>query len=163
MGFSNARRRGAKGSMVQVGKRHVLTIDRTPAVKNVLEALAADAESNRGVPDEIRRGFREFSNRGGTRLILDLQVIEMPAGEPSTIKNISAYLAGEVLIVIGQVTLPWFDRIREHCCRHSFSKQLASCLKALFSGATVQTGTAAMGVAGPITGNEEELGGAHAQ
>lgn len=149
--------------MVQVGKRHVLTIDRTPVVKNVLDALAADAESNRGVPDEIRRGFREFSNRGGTRLILDLQVIEPPVGEPSTIKNISAYLAGEVLIVIGEVTLPWIDRIREHCRRHSFSKQLASCLRALFSGATAQTGTAALGVASPIRGNEEDLGPAHAR
>ncbi len=154
--------RESEGSMVQVGKRHVLTIDRTPVVKNVLDALAADAECNRGVPDEIRRGFREFSNRGGTRLILDLQVIESPVGEPSTIKNISAYLAGEVLIVIGQVTLPWIDRIREHCRRYSFSMQLASCLRALFSGATAQAGTA-LGVASPMSGNEEDLGPAHAQ
>lgn len=151
-----------KGPLMQVGERHVLTIDRTPVVKSVLDELSAD-RSNCGVPDEIRRGFREFSNRGGTRLILDLQVIEPPAGEPPRIKNISAYLAGEVLIVIGQVTLPWLLRIKELCRRHSFSKQLAACLRALFSGSTALTGPAALGLASPIRGDNEELGRAHAR
>lgn len=149
--------------MMQVGQRHVLTIDETPLVKNVLEELSADADSSGGIPHEIRRGFAEFSDRGGTRLILDLQVMEPPAGGKPSIKNVSAYLAGGVLIVIGQVTFPWILRIREHACRHSFSKKLASGVRGLVSGATAQIQTAARRVASPVRRNKESLGRAQAR
>ena len=149
--------------MKEIGKRHLLTIDRTHVVKDVLDELSADAESNGGVPSEIRRGLAEFSNRGGSRLILDLQVMEPAAGGAPSIKNVSAYLAGEVLIVIGQVTFPWILRIKEHARRHSFSKQLASRLRALFTGATAQIETAARPIDIAIGSNEENLGRAHAR
>lgn len=148
---------------MNIGTRHVLTIDKTPVIKNVLDELSADAESNGGVPHEIRRGLAEFSNRGGSRLILDLQVMEPPVGGSPSIKNVSAYLAGEVLIVIGQVTFPWILRIREHARRHSFLTKLAARLSAFFSGASAQIETAALPIEIPIGPNKENLGRAHAR
>lgn len=148
---------------MQASKRHVLTIDNKPAVKTVLDELSAEVESNGGVPHEIRRGFADLSSRGGTRLILDLQVIEPPAGGSPSIKNMSAYLAGEVLIVVGQVTAPWILRIRELGRGRSFSDQLASSVRALVSGASAQIETAALRVTSAVRRNKENLGRVHAR
>lgn len=156
-----------EGPVMQAGRRHVLIIDKPLVVKNVLDELSAGVESVSTVPHEIRRGLEEFSKHGGARLILDLQVIEAPfGGAPATIRNISAYLVGGVLIVTGQVTSPWILRILQIKAdrRRRFSPEhLISSFGALISSAGAEVETAVLRIASPVMRTIGTLGRAHAR
>jgi hypothetical protein len=153
--------------MMQAGKRHVLIFEKRPAVKRVLAELSAGVESDAGVRREIRRGLEEFAKHGGVRLILDLQAIKPPIeGTPATIRKLSAYLVGDVLIVTGQVTFQWMLRIlqiRADSRRHFFPANLPSALSALTSSVLVEIETAALRIASPIRRTLGSLRRAHAR
>lgn len=112
---------------MQISERHVLTIDKPPVIKRVLDVLSAGVESDGSLPAETRKGLEEFSRQGCSRLILNLRVIKAPFGGASAaIVNLRACLLGGVLVITGQVTPPWILRIREHSRRHFFPKHLIS-------------------------------------
>lgn len=149
---------------MQVGERHVLIVEKPPAVKSVLDELSAGVGSDGGIGTEIRRGFEEFSNHGGTRMILDLQVIEPSSEEsPDTIRNITAYLLGEILIITGQVAFSWILQIKEHSQRHSFPRHLQSSLGTLISNTVDELETAVERIASPVRQTKGNLGRAHAR
>lgn len=137
---------GSKGSMMKFGRRHVLTIDQPAVVRNVLGELSAAVECGGGGTYDIRRGLEAYSQRGGTRLILDLQVTEpLFAGTLAPIRNLSASLVGGVLIVAGQVASPWIQRIlqiKADSGRHTFSGHLKASLGAFLSSAGAEIETA---------------------
>jgi hypothetical protein len=153
--------------MMQAGRRHVLIFDKRPVVKRVLAELSAGVESDGGVRREIRRGLEEFAKHGGVRLILDLQGIKPPIeGKPAAIRNFSAYLVGDVLIITGQATFQWMLRIlqiRANSRRHFFPANLPSVFSALTSRALVEIETAALRIASPIRRTLGSLGRAHAR
>lgn len=152
---------------MHVGKRHVLIIDKPPVVKNVLEELSAGIENDGAVPREIRRGLEEFSKHGGVRLILDLQVAAPSfEGTSASIRNITAYLAGEVLIITGQVTGHWILRILQIKADHPrrfFQERLISCFSAFISSAGAEIEIAIQRIASPIRRTREGLGRARAR
>lgn len=152
---------------MQIGKRQVLIIEKPLAVKSVLDELSAGVEPEGGVPHEIRKGFEEFSSHGGSRMILDLQVIE-PAfgGAPATIGNISAHLVGGVLIVTGQATSPWILRIlqiKAHNRRRFSPKRLISRSAALVLNVPDEIESAVQRIGTPIRQTKGNLGRAHAR
>ena len=139
---------------MQAGQRHVLTFDKRPIVKKVLGEISEGVQSDGNVRREIRRGLEEFAKHGGVRLILDLQVTG-PATErpPATIRNLTAFVAGEVLIVTGQVTPHLMLRmlqIKAQSRWHFFQVRLISRMGALILDACVDVGIAAQRVARPI-------------
>jgi hypothetical protein len=140
--------------MMNTGKRHVLTLDKPHAVKSVLEEFSAGAQTNGNVRREIRRGLEEFAKHGGVRLILDLHVVGPSfKGSPSTVRNISAFLAGEVLVVTGQVTSRLMLRIlqaRAESRRRFFPERLKRSMRVFISNAVVEMEMAVHLIAYPI-------------
>jgi hypothetical protein len=139
---------------MQYIKRHVLILDKPPAVKSVLEELSVGTQSDDSIRPEIRRGLEEFAKHGGVRLILDLQVIEPSfEGSQATIRNFSAFVAGEVIIITGQVTSHWMLRIlraEAESRRHFFPERLMTGVRALISKAVDKVEIAAQLISGPI-------------
>jgi hypothetical protein len=139
---------------MQYIKRHVLIFDKPPAVKSVLEELSVGTQFDGSIRREIRRGLEEFAKHGNVRLVLDLQVIE-PSFErpPAAIKNFSAFVAGEVLIIAGQVSSHWMLRIlraEAESRQHFFPERLITGVRALISNAVVEVEIAVQMVASPI-------------
>jgi hypothetical protein len=147
--------------MMQYIKRHVLIFDKPPSVKSVLQELSEGIQTDGNVRREIRRGLEEFAKHGGVRLILDLQVIERELeGSPATIRNFSAFVAGDVLIITGHVTSHWMLRILQieaESRRHFFRERLMSKVGAIVSNTVVPLETAIQRIAGPIRRTTESL------
>ena len=140
--------------MMNTGKRHVLICDKSHAVKSVLQEISAGAQTNANVRREIRRGLEDFAEHGAVRLILDLHVIGPSFKEsPSTVRNISAFLAGGVLVVTGQVTSRLMLRIlqaKARSRRNFFTERLKSSMGVFISHAVVEIEMAVHLIAYPI-------------
>lgn len=110
---------------MQVNERHVLTINKQPVIKRVLDALSAGVKSDGSLPPETRKWLEEFSKKGCDRLILNLRVIKPPfGGTAAAIRNLRICLVGGVLVVTGQVTRPWILLIRDQSRRRFFPRHL---------------------------------------
>lgn len=118
---------------MRVRERHVLTIDKGPVIQSILDTLMAGANPDGGVPPEACKGLEEYSKQGCNRLILNLRVINAQFGErAAAIRNLSACLLGEVLVISAQVTPPWMHQIRKDRQRYSFPRHLISSFGVLF-------------------------------
>lgn len=139
---------------MQSGQRHVLTFEKRPIVKKVLGEIAEGVQSDGNVRHEIRRGLEEFAKHGGVRLILDLHVMGPSfEGSPATIRNITAFVVGEVVIITGQVTSHWMLRILQIKAQrrwHFFHVRLIAGTAAFISNACVDVEITAQCVARPI-------------
>jgi hypothetical protein len=135
-------------------KRHVLIVDKRPVVRNVLQELSEGVESDDSVPHGIRRGLEEFAKHGGVRVILDLQVVGPSfEGSSAAIRNITAFVVGEVLIITGQVTSRRMLRILQIKAEsrwHFFHKRLIIWTGAFISTAVVDVEFAVQRIARPI-------------
>ena len=116
---------------MQVGERHVFTIEEPPVIRTVLHALSAGVESDGSGPLGTCKMLGEFAKRGCDALLLNLRVIEEPL-EPTSpeIRNVGASLLGGILIVACQVTAPWILQSEEFRRRPSAPEYSISSLGA---------------------------------
>jgi hypothetical protein len=116
---------------MQNGKRHVLTIDKPPLIRNVLNALVAGIESEGNAPPGICKRLEDFAKQGCDALLLNLRVVEEALdGTPAKIRNVRASLVGGVLVVACLVPTPWMLQIEELSRRRFFENNLISSLGA---------------------------------
>jgi hypothetical protein len=119
---------------MQAGERHVLTVEKPPLIRKVLNTLSTDVEPEGGEVLRTLKGLEKFAKEGCGRLILNLDAIEEPpGGVPQGVTNVGASLVGGVLVVTCKVTSRELLRIKVLTRRHSFPKHLISGFDALFS------------------------------
>ena len=121
---------------MQVGEKHVLTIQEPPLILKALNALSTGVESEGGEACGTLKRLAEFEKEGCGRLILNLQEVqEQHDGSPGNIRNVGASLVGGVLVITCQVTTREIHQIKGLTRRHSFPGHLISKLDTLFSRA----------------------------
>jgi hypothetical protein len=134
IGYLIAGRGESEGSPMQVGNRHVLTIQEQPLILKALNALSRDIESKGGEAYRTLKRLAEFEKEGCGRLILNLREVEEPlGGSPANIRNVGASLVGGVLVVTCQVTTREIGEIKVLTRRHFFPTHLMSKFDSLFS------------------------------
>lgn len=144
---------------MQFPERHVLTVNKSPLVKKVLDALLVGVQADGGVPAETRIGLGELSKRGFNRLILNLQVMKSPFAEKSpAFLNLDVCEVGGVLVLTGQISRPWMLRVEELCRQHFSSTYLLSGFGALVSSAVAEIETAVERIARPVRRTIANLG-----
>ena len=99
---------------MQVGERHVFTLEEPSLIRTVLNVLSAEGESDGSGPLRTCTKLGELANQGCDALLLNLRVMEEPH-EPTSpkIRNVGASLLGGILVVACQVTAPWIRQIEE--------------------------------------------------
>lgn len=129
--------------MIQVGERHVLTIEKPPLILKVLNTLSTDVGSEEREVLRTLKGLEKFAKEGCGRLILNLDAVEeSQAGMLQEVSNVGASLVGGVLVVTCKVTSRELLRIRVLTRNQSFPKHLISGFDALFSSAAARLRTA---------------------
>ncbi|TAM82785.1 MAG: hypothetical protein EPN47_09050 [Acidobacteria bacterium] len=135
---------------MQLGDRHVLTIEDLPLILKALNTLSTAVESEGDQDLRTLKRLEEFAKEGCGRLILNLDAIEEHlTGTPQDARNVGASLVGGVLVVTCQVTSRELLQIKVLTRRHSFPKQLISSFDALFSSAAARLRTAVSRMGGP--------------
>ncbi len=134
---------------MQVGEKHVLTIQEPPLILKALNALSTGVESESGEAYGTLKRLAEFEKEGCGRLILNLQEAqEQKGGSPSNIRNVGVTLVGGVLVVTCQVTTREIHQIKGLTRRRSFPGHLIFKFDTLFSRAAPGVETAISRISG---------------
>ena len=124
---------------MQLGERHLLTIQEPPLILEALSTLSTGAGQGDGEALRTLNRLEEFAKEGCGRLVLKLDAIDEPPGEtPPGVKTVDASLIGGVLVVSCQVTSSELLRIRLLTRRHSLPKQLISGVDDFISSAAAR-------------------------
>lgn len=128
--------------MRQFTERHVLTVSEPSAIKKVLDAFSAGAQTHGGVSPQTCRGLTEFSKRGFNKLVLNLRVTKTPSADTSAAPmQLDVCEMGGVLVLTGQVPEPWVLLAEKLCHDNFFSSHPIDSVGAFISRAAARIET----------------------